>query len=120
MDFSSQQPPYRDPNFSIHQPEYHDVDIIQDSKLEREAEPEHEQLPETDTSFQKRLTRPNPNDCPDGGLQAWLVVLGGFCAIFCSFGWINCRGLSRCQSRMVTNVIIKVSASSKTTMKKIS
>lgn len=27
---------------------------------------------------------------PDGGLQAWLVVVGGFCCLFCSFGWINC------------------------------
>jgi hypothetical protein len=28
---------------------------------------------------------------PDGGLQAWAVVLGGFCCLFCSFGWTNCR-----------------------------
>ena len=28
---------------------------------------------------------------PDGGLQAWLAVLGGFCAVFASFGWINCK-----------------------------
>jgi hypothetical protein len=27
---------------------------------------------------------------PDGGLQAWLVVAGGFCSLFVSFGWINC------------------------------
>ena len=33
---------------------------------------------------------PDPNDFPDGGLEAWLVVLGGFCTIFASFGWINC------------------------------
>lgn len=26
---------------------------------------------------------------PDGGLQAWLVILGGFLAVFCSFGFIN-------------------------------
>ncbi|KAL1988396.1 hypothetical protein VTN96DRAFT_10079 [Rasamsonia emersonii] len=30
---------------------------------------------------------------PDGGLQAWLVVLGGFCVLFVSFGWINCIGV---------------------------
>lgn len=36
---------------------------------------------------------PNPADFPDGGLQAWLVVLGGFCTIFASFGWINCIGI---------------------------
>lgn len=28
---------------------------------------------------------------PDGGLQAWLVVLGSFCGLFVSFGWINCK-----------------------------
>lgn len=38
-----------------------------------------------------------PGDFPDGGLQAWLVVSGAFCCLFCSFGWINgacsCFGL---------------------------
>jgi hypothetical protein len=28
---------------------------------------------------------------PDGGAQAWLVVLGAFSGLFVSFGWINCR-----------------------------
>ena len=31
------------------------------------------------------------DSCPDGGIRAWMVVLGGFCCLFCSFGWINCR-----------------------------
>lgn len=26
-------------------------------------------------------------------MKAWLVVLGCFCFIFCSFGWINCIGV---------------------------
>ncbi|KAL5090228.1 hypothetical protein Trisim1_004748 [Trichoderma cf. simile WF8] len=30
---------------------------------------------------------------PDGGLEAWMVVLGGFCTVFASFGWINCIGI---------------------------
>jgi MFS family permease len=34
-----------------------------------------------------------PADFPDGGLEAWLVVLGSWCALFCSFGWINCIGI---------------------------
>ena len=33
----------------------------------------------------------NPMENPDGGLKAWLCVLGGFCTLFCSFGWINCK-----------------------------
>lgn len=27
----------------------------------------------------------------DGGLNAWLVVLGTWCASFCSYGWINSK-----------------------------
>jgi hypothetical protein len=34
-----------------------------------------------------------PSPPPDGGLQAWLAVLGGFCMVFASFGWINCIGV---------------------------
>lgn len=26
---------------------------------------------------------------PDGGLRAWLVVLGAWCGLFCSLGWLN-------------------------------
>lgn len=33
----------------------------------------------------------DPRQNPDGGRQAWLCVLGGFCTLFCSFGWINCE-----------------------------
>ncbi|CAM1508849.1 Fc.00g025880.m01.CDS01 [Cosmosporella sp. VM-42] len=32
------------------------------------------------------------SDAPDGGLVAWLVVLGAWCTSFCSFGWINSVG----------------------------
>jgi hypothetical protein len=34
---------------------------------------------------------PDPNAFPDGGWEAWLVVAGGFCTVFASFGWINCK-----------------------------
>ena len=33
----------------------------------------------------------DPSEFPDGGLKAWLVVLGAFCCLFCGFGWINCE-----------------------------
>ena len=33
----------------------------------------------------------DPRENPDGGLEAWMVVLGAFCCMFCSFGWINCN-----------------------------
>ena len=33
----------------------------------------------------------DPSSFPDGGPEAWLVVFGGFCCLFVSFGWISCR-----------------------------
>lgn len=39
----------------------------------------------------------HPSQFPDGGAKAWLVVLGGFCCLFCSFGWINCKSFSSLQ-----------------------
>ena len=35
----------------------------------------------------------HPSDFPDGGVQAWLVVFGGWCGLFCTFGFINCIGI---------------------------
>ena len=35
----------------------------------------------------------SPADFPDGGAKAWLVVFGGWCGLFCSFGLINCIGV---------------------------
>lgn len=35
----------------------------------------------------------NPADFPDGGAEAWLVVFGAWCALFCTFGLINCVGV---------------------------
>jgi hypothetical protein len=37
----------------------------------------------------------HPSQFPDGGTKAWLVVAGGFCCLFCSFGWINCKSRSQ-------------------------
>jgi hypothetical protein len=34
---------------------------------------------------------PPPGPPPDGGFQAWMTVLGAFCGLFVSFGWINCK-----------------------------
>ncbi|CAN9211193.1 unnamed protein product [Alternaria alternata] len=35
----------------------------------------------------------HPNQFPDGGRDAWLCLLGSFCCLFCSFGWVNCLGV---------------------------
>ncbi|KAF4337535.1 monocarboxylate transporter 2 [Fusarium beomiforme] len=34
-----------------------------------------------------------PADFPDGGFEAWLVLFGGWCALFCTFGLVNCVGV---------------------------
>lgn len=33
------------------------------------------------------------NEFPDGGAEAWLVILGGWCCLFVSFGWITSIGV---------------------------
>lgn len=30
---------------------------------------------------------------PDGGVQAWLTVIGSAACLFCSFGWVNAVGI---------------------------
>lgn len=32
-------------------------------------------------------------EAPEGGTKAWLSLLGAFCAMFVSFGWVNCIAL---------------------------
>lgn len=36
-----------------------------------------------------------PQEFPDGGLRAWLVVLGAFFGLLISFGWTNCMNQSK-------------------------
>lgn len=45
----------------------------------------------------------DPSAFPDGGLEAWVVVSGAFCCLFCSFGWINCASaaLARIHSNLI-------------------
>lgn len=53
----------------------------------KETHRESPLLGDTDPS-----TQPNPSEPPDGGLEAWIVVAGGWCCLFVSFGWITCIG----------------------------
>ncbi|KAJ5553360.1 monocarboxylate transporter [Penicillium frequentans] len=46
---------------------------------------------------------------PDGGAKAWLVVLGAWCALFCTFGWINSVGTF--QSYYETSLLHQYSSS---------
>ena len=38
---------------------------------------------------EQKTTLPPP---PDGGLQAWLMVVGAFTSNFCTFGYLNSFG----------------------------
>lgn len=90
MDHSSENPPHRDSKPPTDQSEYSVVDIAKDSMPDRETTPEREPQ-EPEIKLERELTKPSLDDFPDGGFQAWLVVVGGFCAVFCGFGWINCE-----------------------------
>lgn len=35
----------------------------------------------------------HPSQFPDGGTQAWLTIVGSFCILIVSFGWVNCIGI---------------------------
>lgn len=37
----------------------------------------------------------DPSQYPEGGREAWIVVVGAFCGLFVSFGWINCKSSSK-------------------------
>ncbi|KAJ5937938.1 monocarboxylate transporter [Penicillium verhagenii] len=57
--------------------------------------PEHNMAETTPEPKLTEVEAPKPswtNDAPDGGATAWLVVLGAWCALFCTFGWINSVG----------------------------
>lgn len=44
---------------------------------------------------------------PEGGLAAWLVVLGSFCGTFGAFGMMNTVGICTCSERCVAYLIPK-------------
>lgn len=67
-----------------------EANIFSEPEVEAEADIEREKVQLAPTPG-----GPNPADFPDGGRQAWLAVLGGWCCLFCSFGWINCKPLHK-------------------------
>lgn len=78
------------------------IERISSQNKETEANIFPEQIVEAEADIEKgeQIEKPAPvvggtapADFPDGGIEAWLVVLGGWCALFCSFGWINCIGI---------------------------
>ncbi|KAH7324859.1 major facilitator superfamily domain-containing protein [Stachybotrys elegans] len=54
----------------------------------------HSTQPSIRESDSEKVQPPQPygGDIPDGGLSAWLVVAGGWCISFSSFGWLSSIG----------------------------
>lgn len=50
------------------------------------------------------------DESPEGGTKAWLSLLGASCALFASFGWVNCIALF--QAEYETNQLKDYSKSS--------
>ena len=48
----------------------------------------------------------DPSQFPEGGLEAWTVVLGAACGIWVSFGWINCEHFNERTLRGLVLVIL--------------
>lgn len=48
-------------------------------------------------------------EAPEGGTKAWLSLLGASCAMFVSFGWVNCIALF--QTEYETNQLKQYSQS---------
>lgn len=57
-----------------------------------QASAEKQMMPPTETA-PMAIDASHPSQFPDGGKDAWLCLLGAFCGLFCSFGWINCVGV---------------------------
>ncbi|KAL2783872.1 MFS general substrate transporter [Aspergillus keveii] len=47
----------------------------------------------TDQPRMDNTVIPTVDDFPEGGVEAWLVVLGCWCGMFCTFGLVNCIGV---------------------------
>ncbi|KAJ5871303.1 uncharacterized protein N7529_003656 [Penicillium soppii] len=71
------------------------VSVHGNNDPEKGLGPENAEPQSTEKSFAAGPTPATPaiGPPPDGGAQAWLVVLGAFSGLFVSFGWINCIGV---------------------------
>ena len=76
---------------------------VQDARDTHTIEPGHSRFKEclSATPPSRRTTPDSQVDdrgdrddsVPDGGTAAWLVVVGGWCAMFSSYGWLHSRFL---------------------------
>lgn len=60
---------------------------IDNNSMQESSSPD---LSDSEKAVKDASSQPSP---PDGGSEAWLVVLGAWCTAFCSFGWLNSIGV---------------------------
>ena len=69
-------------------------DKTRPSNADIEQSPIKEKRPNTTEPTAPATVSPfHPSQFPEGGKDAYLCLLGGFCCLFCSFGWLNCLGV---------------------------
>ncbi|RMZ72255.1 monocarboxylate permease [Pyrenophora seminiperda CCB06] len=66
-------------------------DQIPHSDIEQPMAPMDDK--ELDTPTPTAINPFDPSQFPDGGKDAYLCLLGAFCCLFCSFGWLNALGV---------------------------
>jgi hypothetical protein len=69
-----------------------DSDHASDTEMSSNIDFEKSIPPQPNEKLHKADSLPGPP--PDGGFEAWLSVVGGFCIVFASFGWINCKSIT--------------------------
>lgn len=62
-------------------------------ELESQLAPSLEKGAESEQVQNESQAKPawTPSPAPDGGSNAWSVLAGSWCVLFCSFGWINSK-----------------------------
>jgi MFS family permease len=66
---------------------------VREKQSDLEQSPTTEKHAEPTQQSQSPANPYHPSQFPDGGKSAYLCLLGGFCCLFCSFGWLNCLGV---------------------------
>lgn len=55
--------------------------------------PDHKSNTIDDSSSSPKDEQAPEDEVPEGGTKAWLSLIGASCAMFVSFGWVNCIAL---------------------------
>ncbi|KAH8805460.1 monocarboxylate permease-like protein [Xylogone sp. PMI_703] len=90
LDVDSQTPTPDQDSDRIHNDSDRKSERVQNDDCEKSSFTEP---PLEDAAVDPVPSGPDPDVFPDGGFQAWFCIAGGFCALFSSFGWVNCIGV---------------------------